>query len=66
MGTMQPVRIGDYVCGPGRPLLWVTTDGFLVHFGLDSLSELPGIDELRATGLLDLGPAALGESAKEA
>ena len=43
---------------PGRPLLWVTTPGFLVHFGLDSLSELPNLDELRSTGLLDLAPAA--------
>jgi segregation and condensation protein B len=47
---------------PGRPLLWTTTPGFLVHFGLDSLNELPGVDELRAAGLLDLGPAPiLGE-----
>ncbi len=51
--------------GPGRPLLWVTTPGFLVHFGLDSLTELPGVDELRAAGLLDLAPAAVGKSARE-
>jgi segregation and condensation protein B len=51
--------------GPGRPLLWVTTSGFLVHFGLDSLSELPGVDELHAAGLLDLAPMALAESALE-
>ena len=38
---------------PGRPLLWVTTPKFLVHFGLDSLNELPGVDELRAAGLLE-------------
>jgi segregation and condensation protein B len=44
--------------GPGRPLLWVTTPGFLAHFGLDNLAELPGVDELRAAGLLDLAPAA--------
>ena len=49
--------------GPGRPLLWVTTPEFLVHFGLDSLIELPGLDELRAAGLLDLSPIALNESA---
>ena len=41
---------------PGRPLLWVTTPGFLVHFGLDSLADLPAVDELRAAGLLDLAP----------
>jgi segregation and condensation protein B len=49
---------------PGRPLNWATTPGFLAHFGLDRLDELPGIEELRAAGLLDLGPAAavLGEA----
>ncbi len=46
---------------PGRPLNWVTTPHFLAHFGLESLNELPGIDELRQSGLLDLGPAVLGE-----
>jgi segregation and condensation protein B len=54
---------------PGRPLLWTTTPGFLVHFGLDSLNELPGVDELRAAGLLDLGPAPIlgeGMTSKEA
>jgi segregation and condensation protein B len=50
---------------PGRPLLWVTTPGFLVHFGLDGLSELPGVDELRAAGLLDASPAVLGELTSE-
>jgi segregation and condensation protein B len=47
---------------PGRPLNWVTTTHFLAHFGLDSLKELPGIEELRSTGLLDIGPAVLGEA----
>ena len=49
--------------GPGRPLLWVTTPGFLVHFGLDNLNELPGLEELRAAGLLDLTPLTLPEQA---
>jgi segregation and condensation protein B len=49
--------------GPGRPLLWVTTPDFLVHFGLDSLNELPGLDELRAAGLLDNSPFTLPEQA---
>jgi segregation and condensation protein B len=52
--------------GPGRPLLWVTTREFLMHFGLDSLGELPGLDELRAAGLLDLSPITLSESAGKA
>ena len=49
---------------PGRPATWVTTDAFLAHFGLDSLADLPGIDELKAAGLLDARPAAsLGDMA---
>ena len=47
---------------PGRPLNWITTPAFLSHFGLGGLGELPGIEELRAAGLLDLGPAVLGET----
>jgi segregation and condensation protein B len=47
---------------PGRPLNWVTTPQFLAHFGLESLKELPGVEELRAAGLLDLGPAVFGDS----
>jgi segregation and condensation protein B len=43
---------------PGRPLTWGTTDGFLDHFGLESLEDLPGIAELKASGLLDARPAA--------
>jgi segregation and condensation protein B len=50
---------------PGRPLLWVTTPAFLVHFGLDNLKELPGLDELRAAGLLDLAPIAFPETTSE-
>lgn len=38
---------------PGRPLMYGTTEDFLVHFGLESLKDLPGIEELRAAGLLD-------------
>ncbi len=38
---------------PGRPLTWVTTRAFLDHFGLESLRDLPGIEEMRASGLLD-------------
>ena len=49
---------------PGRPLLWATTPGFLAHFGLDSLADLPAIDELRGAGLLDICPAILGETAE--
>jgi segregation and condensation protein B len=51
---------------PGRPLNWATTPGFLSHFGFDSLGELPGLEELRAAGLLDIGPVALGEASAAA
>ena len=38
---------------PGRPLLYATTPDFLTHFGLGSRRDLPGIDDLKAAGLLD-------------
>ncbi|MGE4429342.1 MAG: SMC-Scp complex subunit ScpB [Sphingobium sp.] len=38
---------------PGRPLLYATTAEFLTHFGLSSRRDLPGIEDLRAAGLLD-------------
>jgi segregation and condensation protein B len=41
---------------PGRPVTWVTTEAFLLHFGLNALSDLPGIDELRAAGLIGPRP----------
>ena len=45
---------------PGRPLLYATTPDFLTHFGLGSRCDLPGIDDLKAAGLLDpLDEAAL-------
>ena len=38
---------------PGRPILWNTTDDFLLHFGLGTLDNLPGIEELRNSGILN-------------
>ncbi len=38
---------------PGRPVMWGTSNAFLDHFGLESIQDLPGIDELKAAGLLD-------------
>ncbi|MDO7842002.1 SMC-Scp complex subunit ScpB [Sphingomonas immobilis] len=38
---------------PGRPLMYATTPEFLAHFGLASRRDLPGIDDLKAAGLLD-------------
>jgi segregation and condensation protein B len=38
---------------PGRPLIYATTPDFLTHFGLESRRDLPGLDDLKAAGLLD-------------
>ena len=38
---------------PGRPVTYGTTEAFLSHFGLDALDDLPGLDELKGSGLLD-------------
>jgi segregation and condensation protein B len=50
-GWIKPHGYREHV--PGRPAEWVTTDQFLIHFGLNSLGQLPGVEELRAAGLLD-------------
>lgn len=42
---------------PGKPVTWGTTDSFLGQFGLEALDDLPGIDDLKAAGLLDKRPA---------
>jgi segregation and condensation protein B len=47
---------------PGRPLLYATTGDFLTHFGLQSRRDLPGIDDLKAAGLLDPLDEAMLES----
>lgn len=47
------VRVAGRREVPGRPVIYATTPDFLDHFGLASLKELPGVDELRAAGLLD-------------
>jgi len=38
---------------PGRPITYGTTEEFLSHFGLETLSDLPGLEELKGSGLLD-------------
>ena len=50
---------------PGRPLIYKTTDAFLQHFGLASRKDLPGIDDLRAAGLLDPVDLAFEEAMGE-
>lgn len=42
---------------PGRPVTWLSTQAFLDHFGLEKLEDLPGMEELKAAGLLDKRPA---------
>ena len=39
---------------PGRPVTYGTADRFLEHFGLASLSDMPGVQEMKAAGLLDM------------
>jgi segregation and condensation protein B len=47
------VRVAGRREVPGRPVIYATTPEFLRHFGLASRKDLPGVDELRAAGLLD-------------
>ena len=49
---------------PGRPVTWGTTDDFLLHFGLADRRDLPGLEELKATGLIGARPVTLSETAK--
>ena len=47
------IKPGKRLETPGRPLTWETTIDFLDHFGLSQVSDLPGIEELRESGLLN-------------
>jgi segregation and condensation protein B len=62
------VKLGRRRATPGRPATFVVTDGFLHHFGLESAEDLPGLGELRASGLLDArpGPASPDGAPEEA
>jgi segregation and condensation protein B len=60
------VRPGKRKETPGRPLTWITTDAFLRHFGLGSLKDLPGIQELKEAGLLDSRPVLSGFNSTDA
>lgn len=53
-GWVQPGRRRET---PGRPLTWKTTTEFLDQFSLESVMDLPGLDDLKASGLLDRRPA---------
>jgi len=50
LGWVQP---GKRKLTPGNPLTWKTSNAFLDHFGLGDINELPGIDDLKNSGLLE-------------
>ncbi len=47
------VRLRGRRKAPGRPVTYGTTDAFLLHFGLETISDLPGLEELKSAGLFD-------------
>lgn len=53
---LEWIRLGRRRETPGRPVTFVTTDRFLDHFGLDSVRDLPGLQELKGAGLLESAP----------
>ena len=50
---LQWIKPGQRKSTPGNPLTWRTSDIFLDHFGLKEISDLPGIDDLKNSGLLE-------------
>lgn len=51
---MDFVRLKGRRRTPGRPVTYATTDKFLEHFSLANLHDLPGLNDMKAAGLLDL------------
>jgi len=47
------VRLRGRKRTPGRPVTYGTTEEFLIHFGLEAIGDLPGLDDLKSAGLLD-------------
>jgi segregation and condensation protein B len=47
------VRLRGRRRAPGRPVTYGTTPAFLNHFGLEAITDLPGLDELKATGFIE-------------
>ncbi len=47
------VRLRGRRKAPGRPVTYGTTDNFLLHFGLEAIGDLPGLEELKGAGLFD-------------
>ena len=56
---LEWIRLGRRRETPGRPVTFVTTELFLEHFGLESEKDLPGIEELKRSGLLDAKTVAI-------
>ena len=50
------VRLRGRKRTPGRPVTYGTSDTFLTHFGFEDIRDLPGLEDLRAAGLLDTAP----------
>ena len=47
------IRLRGRRKAPGRPVTYGTNEAFLSHFGLEALSDLPGLDELKGAGIVD-------------
>jgi segregation and condensation protein B len=47
------VRLRGRRRAPGRPVTYGTTEAFLIHFGLEAIGDLPGLEELKGAGLFD-------------
>ncbi|MBI1868891.1 MAG: SMC-Scp complex subunit ScpB [Methylocystis sp.] len=47
------IRLRGRRRAPGRPITYGTTDAFLMHFGLEQIGDLPGLDELKGAGLFE-------------
>ncbi len=47
------VRLRGRRKAPGRPVTYGTSEPFLLHFGLEQITDLPGLDELKGAGLFD-------------
>lgn len=55
---LEWIKLGRRRETPGRPVTFVSTEAFLDHFGLESVRDLPGLEELKASGLLEARPGA--------
>ncbi len=47
------IRLRGRRRAPGRPITYGTTDAFLMHFGLEQIGDLPGLEELKGAGLFE-------------